>query len=416
MNLQNSHRSEQEHRVLEFLAALSYRSGDIGCYLHEIASGVSHLIESDWSIVTVCQDGTGEVVASSLSLSEGDNGFLVHGTLVGEVTQTGQSLFIEDVRQESRCSKLPEEYLCYLGVPLRTAHGECIGTICSFFRQPRQFTTQEIRTVELFAERAATAIDNYQLYQQQQKFNQLLEQEVAARTEELRAAHARLVERERLAAIGEFAAMIVHEVRNPLTTMVMGLKYAQKVLTAASAQERLSLSVSESYRLERLLNEILLYAKPQVSQLSRLNVGEFLHELLGQIRELPEAVGRHIELINASSEIEILADRDKLKQVFINLFRNACEAIAVGEAIKCEVVYYVNLERVGINVYNGGIPIPPEIMPKLTEPFCSTKSSGTGLGLAIVKRIVHAHGGELYIQSAPATGTKVSVQLPIAAS
>ncbi len=412
MNSQNPHPWEQEYRVLEFLAGLSYRSGEIGSYLHEIVSGVSRLIESDWSIVTFCQDETGEIVASSLGLSQGDNSLLMHGSLVGEVTQTGQTLFIEDARQESMRSKPPAEYLGYLGVPLRAVHGECIGTICSFFRQPRQFTTEEILTVELFAERAATAIDNYRLYQQQQKFNELLEREVAIRAEELRAAQARLVERERLAAIGEFAATIVHEVRNPLTTILMGLNYAQKALPSAPARERLSLSLDESYRLERLLNEILLYAKPQVLQLSRLNVGEFLRELISQTHELPEAVGRHIVLMNDSPEIEVLADRDKLKQVFINLFRNACEAIAVGDGVRCEVVRCANPQYICINVHNGGEPIPPEILPKLTEPFCSTKPSGTGLGLAIVKRIVNAHAGELSIQSV-ATGTKVSVQLPV---
>ena len=399
MNSQNPHPWEQEYRVLEFLAGLSYR-GEIGSYLHEIVSGVSRLISSDWSIVTFCQDETGEIVASSLSLGR-DNSLLVHESLVGEVTQSGKTLFIEDVKQEARRSQLPAEYLSYLGVPLRAVHGECIGTICSFFRQPRQFTAEEVLTVELFAERAAIAIDNYRLYQQQQKFNELLEREVATRTEELRA------------AIGEFAATIVHEVRNPLTTILMGLNYAKKVLPSAPARERLSLSLDESYRLERLLNEILLYAKPQVLQLSRLNVGAFLCELIRQTHEMPEAVGRHIVLINNSHEIEILADCDKLKQVFINLFRNACEAIAVEDEVRCEVVRCANPAQVCINVYNGGEPIPSDILPKLTEPFYSTKPSGTGLELAIVKRIVNAHDGELSIESI-ATGTKVSVRLPVA--
>ena len=295
MALQDPHPYDHDHRVLEYLAALSYRSGDLGRYLHEIACGVSRLIQSDWSIVTVCQGETGQVVASSLGLDEGDNGFLVHGTLISEISETGRSLIIEDIRQAARSCKPPEAYLCYMGVPLRTVHGGVSGTICSFFREPRQFTEAEIRTVELFADRAATAIDNYRLYQQQQKFNALLEQEVVNRTEELRVSQARLVERERLAAIGEFAAMIVHEVRNPLTTMVMGLQYARKQLPDASARDRLTLSLDEADRLQQLLNEILLYAKPQVLQLSKVKLGEFLHALVEQMRELPEAVDRSID-------------------------------------------------------------------------------------------------------------------------
>ncbi|PSB24318.1 GAF domain-containing sensor histidine kinase [Stenomitos frigidus] len=413
MDAQDLHPYEHDRRVLEFLATLSYRSGDLGQYLYEIACGVSRLIQSDWSIVTVCQGETGQVVASSLGLGAGDNGFSVHGTLISEITETGRSLIIEDIRQEMRLYKPPDAYLGYMGVPLRTVHGEVSGTICSFFRQARQFTEAEIRTVELFAERAATAIDNYRLYQQQQKFNELLELEVANRTEELRVAQARLVERERLAAIGEFAAMIVHEVRNPLTTMIMGLKYAQKQLLEASARDRLALSLDEADRLQQLLNEILLYAKPQVLQLTKVNLGEFLRALLGQMRELPEATDRSIELKNASLEVEILGDVNKLKQVFINLFRNACEAIASGDTVTCELTHESHPAQVYIHIHNGGAPIPPELLPRLAEPFCSTKPSGTGLGLAIVKRIIEAHDGTFNIESS-AAGTVVTVQLPLA--
>ncbi len=407
---------EQDHRVLEFLAALSYRTGDLGRYLQDIACGVSRLLQSDWSIVTICQGETGQVVANSLGLDEGDNGFSVHGTLVNEISQTGRSLIIGDIRQEVRTCRPPEEYLGYLGIPLRTVQGVVSGTICSFFRQPRQFTPTEIRTVELFAERAATVIDNYRLYQQQQLFNERLEQEVANRTEELRIAQAKLVERERLAAIGEIAAMIVHEVRNPLTTIMMGLKHAMGKLAGTSSQERLALSMGEADRLQSLLNEILLYAKPQVLRLSSIKLERFLREFLVQIREMPDISDRRIELIPSTAEIEILGDPNPLKQVFINLLRNACEAIAPGDQVTCEISECVDSGRALIQIHNGGPPIPAEILPRLTEPFCSTKPSGTGLGLAIVKRIVSAHGGELLIQSDAIAGTLVTIQLPISVS
>jgi signal transduction histidine kinase len=112
--------------------------------------------------------------------------------------------------------------------------------------------------------------------------------------------------------------------------------------------------------------------------------------------------------------IEVWGDQDKLRQVFINLFRNACEAIAPGERVRCEVSRWADSETVNIRVHNYGTPIPEAILPKLTQPFCSTKPNGTGLGLAIVKRIVTDHGGELRIQSVATMGTTVDVQLPIA--
>jgi len=404
---------QRERRTREILSSLSYRSGELSHYLKDLACGVSQLLEIDWSVVTLCQDGFETVLASSIDLGDGEHVYSLHGLLTGTVIQLGLPLAVEDAIAYPEYGKAPEGYQSYLGIPLRTSEGEVIGTVCSFHRQPREFTKDEIQIAELFAERAATAIDNYHLYQQQQKFNEALEAEVTKRTEELRIAQAKLVEQERLAAIGEFSAMIVHEIRNPLTTMSMGLKYFRKTVLTEPAQERLSLALSEASRLECLLSEILLYAKPQVLQLQDLDINEFIHEILGVIREMPEALERQIEFIPALPIVKILGDKDKLKQVFINIIRNACEAIAPGNAVRWKVDSRTVPEQVLISVHNGGEPIPPEVLCKLTEPFYSTKPSGTGLGLAIVKRIVNAHGGELSIQSDQLTGTRVSIQLPV---
>lgn len=255
------------------------------------------------------------------------------------------------------------------------------------------------------------AIENYQLYQQKRLSDQRLEQEIATGLRELQAIQSKLATQERLAEIGEFTALIIHEIRNPLTTIEMGLNYAKKRLLNTSDQKRLALALNESQRLKQLLTEILLYTKPQVLKRSRLNLGDFLSELLIQLKDMPEATDRQIELTFTQPDIHISADRDKLKQVFINLVRNAFEAISPGEKIRCEISS-LHSERVCIHIHNNGEPIPPEILPHLTTPFCSTKPSGTGLGLAIVKRIITAHDGELTIHSS-AAGTTVSVQLSI---
>jgi signal transduction histidine kinase len=411
MSLQNQP-WQRELRAMALLSTLNYRTGELSSYLHNIACGVSELVGVDWSVVTLCQQGFETVLASSIDMGEGEHVYSLHGLLTGTVIKIGCSLAVEDAKENPEYGEPPEGYRSYLGIPLRTAQGELIGTICSFHQKPRKFTKEEIQIVEMFAERAAIAIDHYHLYQQQCQFNHILEAEVEKRTAELRAAQAKLIEQERLAAIGEFAAIIVHEIRNPLTTIMMGLKYFKKSILVESAQERLSLALDEASRLQRLLNEILLYAKPQVLQLDELDVNEFIQKLLVPIREMPEALERQIEFIPALSGIKILADQDKLKQVFINIVRNSCEAVSAGDVIKWEIDTSLT-NKICINVRNGGEPIPAEVLSKLTQPFFSTKSGGTGLGLAITKRIVNAHGGELLIQSNAVTGTTVSVQLPV---
>ncbi|MDX2211766.1 MAG: ATP-binding protein [Oculatellaceae cyanobacterium bins.114] len=409
---QNIQRAKQWQIVLRALSTLSYRSHDLNSYLHEITCGVSQLLESDWSIVTLHEQSRGQIVASNLDLGDAETAFSVHESVSKVVVESGRPFFIEDVEHYPEEASRMAGYVCYLGVPLRVLQGDVIGSICSFSRQSRHYDAEIIATVELFAERAATAIDNYRLYRQQQQFNDRLEAEVTKRTVELREAQAKLIEHERLAAIGEFAAMIVHEIRNPLTTVQMGLSYFTKLDLPQSAQARLSLAMDEAGRLANLLQEILSYAKPQTLRLVEINVDEFIQELLTSLQSMPEAQGRLIEYCPLLSPAQILGDLDKLKQVFINLIRNACEAVEVGETIRWSVTHKAG-ERICIAVHNGGTPIPTDVLPRLTQPFYSTKAEGTGLGLAIVKRIVEAHNGELLIESSALKGTIFSVRLPL---
>ena len=403
---------QKKQQALAILSSLSYRDGELSKYLKEIACGVSQLIGIDLSVVTICHQGSGRILASSIDLGNDHHSYSLHGQLSGTVVENRQNLIVEDTRNCTKYGVGLEGYRAYLGIPLKTSKGEVIGTVCSFHKYPRNFSQQELEITELFAERAATAIDNYQLYQQQRQFNEALEAEVARRTEQLRQAQAKLVEQERLAAIGEFASGIIHEIRNPFTTMKMGLNYFKKLDLSEPSQVRLSLALEEADRLERLLKEILLYAKPQRLQLLPIDVNQFTANLLVALQIMPEAEQRKIDFYPAYPPVKFLGDEDKIKQVLINLVRNAYEAIDAGDIVKLQIENKIQEQQVYIKIHNGGDPIPTEVLPKLTQPFYSTKSSGTGLGLAIVKRIIEAHDGELSIQSTAELGTTISIKLP----
>jgi two-component system, sporulation sensor kinase A len=218
---------------------------------------------------------------------------------------------------------------------------------------------------------------------------------------------------ERLAEIGELASMIVHEIRNPLTTLLLGLNAFKRLELPAQYQTYRSLALDEGERLQRLLNQILLYAKPQNLARSEVELNRFVGEMLSSLREMPAAAGKHLRFTGTPAPVKILADPDKLKQVVINLVANAFEAVEEADEVTISL-HAEEAHRVCLQVHNGGTPISADILPKLTKPFVTTKSSGTGLGLAIVKRIVEAHGGELSIESSAAAGTTIAVQLPIA--
>lgn len=214
----------------------------------------------------------------------------------------------------------------------------------------------------------------------------------------------------RLAEIGELAAMIVHEVRNPLNTVLLGLNSFRSLELPDRFQTRLDLALEESERLQKLLNGILTYSREPTLAVEPLDIN-------GLIAHLATAIGHELgdgqtplQVATLPYPVVVSGDRDQLKQVFINLISNAREA-AAGGAITW-TVRPSGAGQVSISIHNGGEPIAPDLLPKLTQPFVTTKASGNGLGLAITKRIVEAHQGELTITST-AAGTEVTVTLPL---
>ncbi len=213
-----------------------------------------------------------------------------------------------------------------------------------------------------------------------------------------------------LAEIGELAATIVHEVRNPFTTVYAALSTFQRMELSPRFQMRLDLALEEAERLKRLLDEILTYSREPQLILDEVDLGALCQDLAQLLQENPVAEERHLKLLLSPGPLTIRADRDRLKQVFINLVINAFEAIAPAQTVTWRVK--LQTSNIEICIHNGGEPIPAYMLSRLTKPFVSTKPSGNGLGLAITQRIVHAHSGQLAIASTLEEGTTVTIRLP----
>ncbi|MEM7065573.1 MAG: ATP-binding protein [Cyanobacteria bacterium P01_B01_bin.77] len=216
-----------------------------------------------------------------------------------------------------------------------------------------------------------------------------------------------------LAELGELSSMIVHEIRNPLTTVMMGLSSFKKLELDGRFQARLDMALEEAERLRRLLNEILLFSKPQNLTCKPLELNKWSLDLLKGIQSHPAVENRVIKFDANPIATIVSADADKLKQVFINLLTNACEAVSPGEIITWEITHPSKADYLTVQINNRGNPIPPPILEKIMTPFFTTKSNGNGLGLAIVQRIITAHKGQFAITSDAASGTTVTVKLPL---
>ena len=221
-----------------------------------------------------------------------------------------------------------------------------------------------------------------------------------------------LVENARLASIGQFASGIAHEIRNPLATISLALEHLRGLdALPAGAGKRVDLASAEVGRLERLLADILLYAKPLSLQRSAQDVVELVAETV-----TAESAGEEANIeISASPCPLVSADKDRLRQVLINLIRNAQQASPAGEPIRIHC-RPEGQDWTVIEIQNGGPPIPVQTLERAFEPFYTSKRGGTGLGLPIVQRIVSAHGGEVELLSDDRHGTRAVLRLPTAAA
>ena len=160
------------HQLLNILSELSHRSGDLPAYLEGIVKGMSALLGLDWSVVTLCCGEAETLLASSLDIGAAlDKTYPLHGTVTQTVVRQGCPLQVRDLDADPSQGAGAPGYRAYLGVPLKLPNGEILGTICSFEQQPREFSEAEVKLAEIFAERAAIAIDNHNLFAKQSQLN-----------------------------------------------------------------------------------------------------------------------------------------------------------------------------------------------------------------------------------------------------
>lgn len=218
---------------------------------------------------------------------------------------------------------------------------------------------------------------------------------------------------QRLAMLGQMVAMVSHEIRTPLA-LIGG--FAAQVLKdqglGPKSRHKLSVILEEVARLENLLNELRDLSSPKSYQWRQVN----LVEVIGRVSELVKPLLREqevtLEIKSPDNLPMVLADADRLSQVFINLISNAAQASSPGAKVVIELVLRPG-DGVLCRVKDQGKGISPEDLRHIMEPFYTTREKGSGLGLPVALRIVEEHGGSLNLTSHPGQGTTAEVFLPL---
>ncbi len=276
-------------------------------------------------------------------------------------------------------------------------------------------TKASLAPLGLFIGMAALALESARLFRALESArNEIrehagqLERKVEERSRELEEAHEKLLQAQRLATIGEVAAQVGHDLRNPLTAINTNLYYLNNVMTRKQRDrvdvtlESIQNAVSHA---NRIVEDLLEYSQTTGFRKTNLMVKPIVLSSLGSI-----FIPNNISVTMTLQDAEVYGDRARLMRVFQNLMSNAVDAMPDGGSLRLSSI--LKPTEITVSITDTGVGVSEKDLPMLFTPFFTTKSKGLGLGLAICKRLVEAHGGRIEVKSRVGEGTSFSVTLP----
>ena len=327
-----------------------------------------------------------------------------------------QPFVIPDARKDPRVNLMIKEKFnlhSLVVIPL-LVKDKALGAIAADFVEPNKNITKEtLESMMVFAQQAGLAIHNAFMYQELKTFSQQMEEKIQKTTADLSKTEAQLIRSEKLAALGQLAAGIAHEIRNPLTSInILIHSLASNLPSGTSQKEDLKVIEEEIHRINEIVDRFLRFAKPAPPLLGKAEVASIVEETLQLLR--PQIEKQRVVIQKEFQPLPpILMDREQMKQVILNLLLNAVQAMPKGGHLALKAHLPEGDRWIKLSIQDSGLGIPGEDIDKLFDPFFSTKEGGVGLGLSIAHRIIDQHRGKIEVESAPGKGTLFTVWLPI---
>ncbi|MFQ5682145.1 MAG: nitrogen regulation protein NR(II) [Candidatus Binatia bacterium] len=233
--------------------------------------------------------------------------------------------------------------------------------------------------------------------------------------ERIKSLEAEVARQEHLSALGNLSATVAHEIRNPLNAISMGLQRLKAEFQPTQDVDQYSrfveLMQGEVHRLNSIVEEFLSLARPLELKRRELKIAEMLTELVAFVGSDAQRSRVKLDVLTEPDIPVIRADRNYLKQVLLNLVLNGVQAMPDGGTLTLKAS--ASRRHLLLTVADTGVGISPEILPRIFEPYFTTKAKGSGLGLAIARRIVEAHGGTLTVDSKASQGSRFQLSIPL---
>lgn len=256
--------------------------------------------------------------------------------------------------------------------------------------------------------------ETVEMEKQLKKYSEKLADKVEEKSRHILQLEAEKVNQEKLAAVGQTASALVHELRNPLSSIKMGLTTLLRRTPLSDADRHMvEIANREVGQLEQIMRDILAFSRPGRSDFVDSQLNEIIHMATEQVAEKYKEKDLTIFEDLDENIPEIPLDRNKLIQVFVNLYLNAFNALDDNGRVVVTTEYQKKHKKISVAVIDNGKGIAKEAAERVFEPFYSNTTGGTGLGLTIVKKNISIHGGTINFKSEEGKGTVVSFEIPV---
>ena len=405
--------SEDEIKALARLSTLVNSTLDLMEVLDNAMNYVEELMDAETSSIFEVDHERDELrfrlargkwgsKAREIRLSMGEG-------IAGSVAQKGRPILVPDVDQDKRFTNRIDDHTGFktrsvICVPIKHK-GRLIGVLEVLNKRVGSFDDEDLELLTVVSNQIGIAMENARLYQR-------LQEKFTLAAEELKKTEQKIIQSERMVALGRFSQGVAHEVRNPVMSIGgFARRLKEKLPPGDPARKYAEIILNEAARLEKMVRDIEEYTKlpePELGEVSLNKLIEYALEEWGQ-KETPADVQVHLDL--PREEAIFPGDERLLTLVLKNLFQNAAEAMAHGGDLS--IAAYPQGKQLIIKVADTGRGIPPEHLPQVFDPFFTSHTQGSGLGLTTVQRIVTEHNGVVSVKSTPGKGAEFQIQLPL---